>query len=49
MENRRSRRLETPSPESETNDTQVETTNSGKVTFTDSKISLQEKITWKLS
>ena len=41
--NRRSRRLETPSPESESNDVQVETPSQGNITLTNFNVDGQKK------
>ena len=40
--NRRSRRLATPSPDRELNETQVETPNPGNETLTNSNVNVQE-------
>ena len=40
--NRRSKRLITPSPDRESNETQVETPNPGNVTLTNSNVNVQE-------
>ena len=42
--NRRSRRLETPSPERETNNTQIETPSAGNDTLTNSNVIVQESL-----